>query len=205
MEKKLPDNTEIRYMSIIDQPDFVLGVEQLRKIHEKLFADVYQSAGKFRNTNVVKREIILNGDTIPYSDCRKILPDMVMAILSQYNLDYNNMPREEVVKNISKFTADIWKVHPFDDGNTRAIYLFIHRYLRSLGYDISLEIFKNNSTYFRNALVKAVYENPEFYIKSDIGALENFFRKCLVDNKIELNIDDVYVDGIVKFRKGINR
>ena len=105
MEKKLPDNSEIRYKNIIDESDFVLGVEQLRSIHEKLFTGIYQSAGKFRNTNVVKREIILNGDTIPYSDCKKILPDMVMAILSQYNLDYNNMPREEVVKNISKFTA----------------------------------------------------------------------------------------------------
>lgn len=198
------DDSKIRYDKIINDNDFILGVDYLRCIHEKLFTGIYDFAGKFRNTNVTKKEVILNGDSVAYSDCRKILQDLVNAILLQYKLDYSSMNMEDVVKNISVFTANMWKTHPFIDGNTRAIYLYVYKYLKSLGFDSSIEFF-NNSTYFRNALVKATYENDEFYIKPDISALENFFRKCLIDNSIRLDLNDVYIDGIVKLRNGIKR
>lgn len=199
------DDSKIRYDKIINDNDFILGVDYLRCIHEKLFTGIYDFAGKFRNTNVTKKEVILNGDSVAYSDCRKILQDLVNAILLQYKLDYSSMNMEEVVKNISVFTVNIWKAHPFIDGNTRTVYLYVHKYLKSLGFNIDIDIFNNNSTYFRNALVKAIYENDEFYIKPDINALENFFRKCLIDNSIRLDLNDVYIDGIVKLRNGIKR
>lgn len=199
------DDSKIRYDKIINEDDFILGVDYLRCIHEKLFTGIYDFAGKFRNTNMTKKEVILNGDSVAYSDCRMILQDLVNAILLQYKLDYSSMNMEEVVKNISVFTANIWKTHPFIDGNTRTVYLYVHKYLKSLGFNIDIDIFNNNSTYFRNALVKAIYENDEFYIKPDINALENFFRKCLIDNSIRLDLNDVYIDGIVKLRNDIKR
>ncbi len=182
--------------------NFDLSIEYLRTIHSFLFDGIYESAARFRNSNVKKREVILNGDSVNYSDCRVMFQDLFKCMISQYNLKYQEMDKESVVKNISLFTAMLWKCHPFDDGNTRTVSVYIQKYLRSLGYNVDNEIFKDNCLYFRNALVKANYSNPEFYIKSDISALEKFFRKVLIDNKIELDINEVYLDDIVKIGRG---
>ena len=50
----------------------------------------------------------------------------------------------EVINNITKFSSNIWQVHPFREGNTRTTALFIEKYLISLGYNY-LNIKEDNS------------------------------------------------------------
>lgn len=38
----------------------------------------------------------------------------------------------EIIKNITKFSSNIWQVHPFREGNTRTTAIFIEKYLISL-------------------------------------------------------------------------
>ena len=50
----------------------------------------------------------------------------------------------DVINNITKFSSSIWQVHPFREGNTRTIALFIEKYLISLGYNVDILYLKIN-------------------------------------------------------------
>ena len=42
----------------------------------------------------------------------------------------------EVINNITKFSSNIWQVHPFREGNGRTERIFISQLIRFNGYDI---------------------------------------------------------------------
>ena len=52
-------------------------------------------------------------------------------------------------------SANIWQIHPFCEGNTRATAVFIIKYMRTFGLKVENDAFKKHSWYFRNALVRA--------------------------------------------------
>lgn len=54
------------------------------------------------------------------------------------------------------------------------------RYLRSLGFDVNNTTFEKNSWYFRNALVRANYQNLQKGIYKETIHLELFFRNLLM-------------------------
>ena len=86
----------------------------------------------------------------------------------------------EIVKHIAQFTSDIWQIHPFCEGNTRTTAVFVIKYLRSLGFDVNNTTFEKNSWYFRNALVRANYQNLQKGIYKETIHLERFFRNLLM-------------------------
>ena len=90
------------------------------------------------------------------------------------------MDMSEIVKHIAQFTSDIWQIHPFCEGNTRTTAVFIIKYLRSLGFDVDNTTFEKNSWYFRNALVRANYQNLQKGIYKETIHLERFFRNLLM-------------------------
>ncbi|MBQ5913293.1 MAG: Fic family protein, partial [Bacteroidaceae bacterium] len=93
---------------------------------------------------------------------------------------YTGMDMSEIVKHIAQFTSDIWQIHPFCEGNTRTTAVFIIKYLRSLGFDVNNTTFEKNSWYFRNALVRANYQNLQNGIYQETIHLERFFRNLLM-------------------------
>ena len=52
--------------------------------------------------------------------------------------------------------------------------------LRSLGFDVNNTTFEKNSWYFRNALVRANYQNLQKGIYKETIHLERFFRNLLM-------------------------
>ena len=50
-------------------------------------------------------------------------------------------------------------IHIFEEGNTRTTAVFFIKYLRTLGFDATNDIFAENAWYFRNALVRANYND----------------------------------------------
>ena len=81
-----------------------------------------------------------------------------------------------IVKHIAQFTSDIWQIHPFCEGNTRTTAVFIIKYLRSLGFNVNNTTFEKNSWYFRNALVRANYQNLQKGIYKETIHLARYFR-----------------------------
>lgn len=64
--------------------------------------------------------------------------------------------------------------------------MFTIQYLRSMGFNVENDLFTNHSWYFRNALVRANYQNIQKGIKREPVYLERFFRNLLIGENNEL-------------------
>ena len=60
--------------------------------------------------------------------------------------------------------ADLWKVHPFREGNTRTTVTFICQFAESKGLPLDRELFEQNAAYLRSALVAAtaIFRDGDF-------------------------------------------
>ena len=90
------------------------------------------------------------------------------------------------MRHITQFISGLWQIHPFGEGNTRTTAVFTILYLRSMGFDVTNDLFANHSLYFRNALVRANYQNIRKGIKRNSEYLERFFRNLLLGESNEL-------------------
>ena len=112
------------------------------------------------------------------------------------NFSYKNLTLSESIKHLCRFTSNIWQVHPFCEGNTRTIAVFIIKYLKTFGFNINNSAFRDNSWYFRNALVRANYKNFEKNIFEDISFLEKFFYNLLSNTNYELKNRYAHIDYV---------
>ena len=87
----------------------------------------------------------------------------------------------------------MWQIHAFGEGNTRTTAVFTIQYLRSIGFDVSNNMFAQHSWYFRNALVRANYKNAKIGIDYTPIFLERFFRNLLMDEQWELRNRYLYI------------
>ena len=110
------------------------------------------------------------------------------------NFSYEGLTIDESVRHIAKFTSGIWQIHPFGEGNTRSTAVFIIKYLKTFGFNVSNETFADNSWYFRNALVRANYNDLKNGIHSTTKFLELFFENLLMDAGHELKNRYMHID-----------
>ena len=76
------------------------------------------------------------------------------------------------------------------EGNTRTTAIFMIKYLKELGYNINYSLFKENSKYFKNALVRSNYSNDKLKIKEDNSCLIRFYENLVLgkNNNLILNM-----------------
>ena len=171
------DFVSMRIVELLSVDNFELSVDYLKYIHKYLFQDVYEFAGEFRNVNFSKHEIILNNDSVAYGDYKTLKESLEYDISLEKEKNYKDMSIVDVIKNITDFSSSIWQVHPFREGNTRTIALFIEKYLISLGYNVYKSLFKDKSVYFRNALVRGNYfSKVKIYQKINIKELTSSIK-----------------------------
>ena len=187
------DFVSTRIVELLDKNNFELSVDYLKYVHKYLFQDVYEFAGEFRNIDFSKHEKILNNDSVAYGDCKTLKESLEYDISLEKEKNYKNMSVVEVINNITKFSSSIWQVHPFREGNTRTIALFIEKYLISLGYEVDNTLFKDKSVYFRNALVRSNYFNNYLNIKEDSSYLVKFYENLLLGKNNNLHSQDLIV------------
>ena len=187
------DFVSMRIVELLSVHNFELSVDYLKYIHKYLFQDVYEFAGEFRNINFFKHEIILNNDSVAYGDCKTLTESLEYDIRLEKEKNYKDMSIVDVIKNITDFSSSIWQVHPFREGNTRTIALFIEKYLISLGYNVDSSLFKDKSVYFRNALVRSNYFNNDLNIKEDKSYLIKFYENLLLGKNNNLHSEDLIV------------
>lgn len=95
----------------------------------------------------------------------------------------------------------MWQIHIFGEGNTRTTAVFFIKYLRSLGFSATNDIFADNAWYFRNALVRANYTNLQKGIHETTEYLEIFLRNLLLGEKNDLHNRYLHISGLWKLRK----
>jgi hypothetical protein len=71
--------------------------------------------------------------------------------------------------------------------------VFIEKYLNSMGFNINNDMFKDNSLYFRNALVRSNYGNIPKGIYPTFQYLAMFFENLLQGKAHELKNRELYV------------
>ena len=192
------DLVSTRIVEILQKDNFELSVHFFKYIHQYLFQDVYEFAGEFRKIDFSKQEKILNNDSVAYGDYKTLNESLEYDISLEKEKNYKEMSIVEVINNITNFSSNIWQVHPFREGNTRATALFIEKYLISLGYEVDNTLFKDKSVYFRNALVRSNYFNNYLKIKEDKSYLIKFYENLLLGKNNNLNSQDLIVEELFK-------
>lgn len=187
------DIVSLRIAQLLEDKSFGFSPVALKNIHKFLFKDIYDFAGNYRNYNITKKEEILNGDTVKYVNYQDIESYIEYDFKEEKDFDYSKLNKDELISHIIKFTSSIWQIHPFGEGNTRTIAVFIEKYLNSIGFNINNDMFKNNSLYFRNALVRSNCGNIPKGIYPTFQYLAMFFENLLQGKEHELKNRELYV------------
>ena len=185
-DKKEADRVSARINQIIEEDGFYLSPTYLTGLHGLIFEGVFPHAGFVREVNLRKREWVLRGDSVTYGHAPVIEKTLEYDFDKEKDYSYARKSKREIVSHFARFIAGIWQIHPFREGNTRTIAVFAIKYLRSMRIAATNEIFAENSWYFRNALVRANYDNPLKGIARDFEPLERFFGTLILGEQNEL-------------------
>ena len=84
--------------------------------------------------------------------------------------------------------------------------MFFIKYLITLGFDATNDIFAENAWYFRNALVRANYNDLKHGVHETTEYLELFLRNLLLDETNELHNRTMHISGMfdMKPKAGID-
>ena len=180
------DKVSVRIAQLISEKSFVMSPAQYMSIHARLFEGVYKHAGKIRDYNISKSEWVLDGDTVMYGGASDLRATLDYDISQERDFSYKNLSLEQTIKHLAVFISRLWQIHVFSEGNTRTTAVFFIKYLRTLGFDVTNDIFAENAWYFRNALVRANYTNLQKGVHETTEYLEAFLRNLLLGEKNEL-------------------
>lgn len=159
--------------------------EGVCKLHKALFGDVYDWAGQYRVINIQKREELLAGKSVWYSNWDTIDKNLNIAWDRINHVDLNNLSHEKFAKSVAHLFPAIWQVHPFREGNTRTIVMLIALFTESYGYYFDYELMSASAGYVRNAFVLCCFgENSEF------GHLEKILLDAISIEPIEDSEDN---------------
>ena len=193
-ETKEADIVSARIAKLLGEKAFQFSPAEWLSIHRRLFEGVFSHAGQVRQYNITKKEWVLNGDTVTYADWNSIKETLDYDFSTEKKFSYEGLSVEASVKHLAKFASDIWQIHPFSEGNTRATAVFMIKYMKTFGFSVNNDAFEKNSWYFRNALVRANYNNLQKGVHSTTKFLEMFFSNLLLDTHYELKNRYMHID-----------
>lgn len=188
------DKVSAKITQMIYENSFSLTMGELISIHKNLFEDVYDFSGQLRQVNLTKKEWILDGDTIYYANASDLVENLNYDLSIERDFDYTGLSIDQVIVHLSDFISKLWQIHPFREGNTRTVAVFLIRYLRTLGFEVTNDIFAENAWYFRNALVRANYTNIQKRINKTNKYLVAFLRNLLLNEKNILSNRDMNIN-----------
>ncbi len=177
------DLVTLRISELLLRNSFNFSISSLKNIHHYLFDGVLESAGKFREYNMTKKEWVLDGDSVTYTDYMDIEQTLEYEFQKEASFRYTNLSHENFIKHVAQFISSIWQIHPFTEGNTRTIAVFMIKYLRYIGFSSENDLIADNAWYFRNCLVRANYTNYSKNISEDTIYLEKFLDNLLFEKK----------------------
>ena len=195
-DTKEADIVSARIAKLLGEKAFQFSPAEWLTIHRRLFDGVFSHAGQIRQYNITKREWVLKGDTVTYAAWNSIKDTLDYDFATEKQYSYAGLSVEQCVKHLAKFASDIWQIHPFGEGNTRATAVFMIKYMKTFGFRVNNDAFRENSWYFRNALVRANYNDLQKGIHSTTKFLELFFSNLLLGTNHDLKNRYMHVDFV---------
>ena len=188
------DKVSARITELLQEQTFNFSPAQLTSIHRRLFEGIYKFAGLIRDYNITKREWVLRGETVFYASADTISETLKYDMEQERNYSYEGKSIDEAISHLTRFCANLWQIHAFGEGNTRSMAVFMIKYLQTLGFKTTNDLFATNSWYFRNALVRANYSNLQEGITETTVFLERFFRNMLLGETTPLRNREMHLD-----------
>ena len=132
-------------------------------IHKVLFGDVYEWAGQYRKINIRKRENLLAGQSVWYSNVTEIGNDLDNAFYEINKVNWASLSRENFAKQIARLFPKLWQVHPFREGNTRTTVMMMTFFVEHHGYFFDQNLMAESAGYVRDSFVLAsLGENSDY-------------------------------------------
>ena len=175
------DIVSLRISKLLLEKAFSFTPNEYLSIHRQLFTDIYAHAGSIRDYNITKKEWILDGDTVTYGSVSELGATLRYDIEQEKNFSFTNLDMSETIRHLATFVARLWQIHVFGEGNTRTTAVFFIKYLRTLGFTATNDMFANHAWYFRNSLVRANYQNLKLGVYRTTEYLERFLQNLLLD------------------------
>lgn len=185
-DKEEADRVSSNIAKLLTSNTLNFSVFGYTQVHRNIFNGVFKFAGKIRDYDISKKEWVLHGDTVTYMYAADLKLALEYDLEQERQFNYGGLSSDEIIAHVSRFTANLWQIHPFCEGNTRTTAVFLIQYLRSMGFDVNNAAFAQHSWYFRNALVRANYSNPLKGVAHDYSFLEKFFCNLLLGENNEL-------------------
>lgn len=195
------DKVSSRIAEILSETAFSFSPNEYISIHRKLFQGIYNHAGKIRDYNITKKEWVLDGATVMYGSASELRATLEYDFSQEKDFSYRGLSMDEIIHHLAVFVSRLWQIHIFGEGNTRTTAVFFIKYLRTLGFSATNDIFAENAWYFRNALVRANYTNLQKGIHETTEYLEVFLRNLLLNEKNELYNRDLHISGLLTSEK----
>ena len=195
------DKVSSRIAEILSETAFSFSPNEYISIHRKLFQGIYNHAGKIRDYNITKKEWVLDGATVMYGSASELRATLEYDFSQEKDFSYKGLSMDEIIHHLAVFISRLWQIHIFGEGNTRTTAVFFIKYLRTLGFAATNDIFAENAWYFRNALVRANYTNLQKGIHETTEYLELFLRNLLLNEQNELQNRNLHISGLLNKEK----
>lgn len=162
-------------------------------IHKALFGDVYEWAGQYRKINIRKREELLAGQSVWYSNVTEIGNDLDNAFDEINKVNWVSLSRENFAKQIARLFPKLWQVHPFREGNTRTTVMMMTFFVEHHGYFFDQNLIAESAGYVRDSFVLAsLGENSDY----------EYLEKILLDAICSEPVDYADTDKATNINKG---
>ena len=195
------DKVSSRIAGILSEAAFSFTPNEYISIHRRLFEGIYKYAGRIRDYNVTKKEWVLDGATVLYGSASELRATLEYDFSQEKEFSYKGLSMDEILHHLAVFISRLWQIHIFGEGNTRTTAVFFIKYLRTLGFSATNDIFAENAWYFRNALVRANYTNLQKGIHETTEYLELFLRNLLLNEHHELHNRNLHISGQLNVEK----
>ena len=111
---------------------------------------------------------------------------------------------DEIIYHLAFFVSRLWQIYVFGEGNTKTTAVFFIQYLRTVGFDVTNDIFAENAWYFRNSLVRSNYNDLKNGIHETTEFLEVFLRNLLLNENHPLHNRTLHISGTFKEPEKVN-
>jgi cell filamentation protein len=160
--------------------------QSMQAIHKALFGDIYDWAGKFRLINIQKRESLLAGRSVWYSDMNAIERDLEKAWKTLHAVSWKELSPDKFAEHMAQRFPPLWQVHPFREGNTRTVVMLMTFFAEHHGFYFDQSLLATSAKYVRDSFVMASVD-PQY---AEFEHLEKILKDAVSLEPIEY-VDDL--------------
>lgn len=187
--EKIAVNTSMTALEAeMNEKPLDISYVELLNINRRILGSVYDWAGTERLVNLKKAEPLLQGRSVNYEDWKMIRLKVsgVLNRIDKISYDKNDLPeyKEMELEELTECFAELWRCHPFREGNTRTCTTFIYQAALQHGINLNYQFTLPDKIKLRDALVLG--NDPLNHEKTRFNALYNILAASVQGEQLKL-------------------